>query len=243
MTDGLSAASTTSEIDRKDHSHAPVIRALEAWCDHVYGAPMANGVVPGEGLDDDAVTSVHSVRMGPVLRKLLHSYDLIGRKHIPLDWLRESPAVRMAILAGIVDGDGCVTDGNTYAISMKDRAMVDGVIQLARSLGFTTEKVTSVEITDQVSGTVSPAWTVSIYGEQLPLVQTVPLYKQRPSTHLLHGHRGAAVTIEEIGVDEFFGFEVTGNGRLLMADFVVTHNVSDDRAMGGQNERSPPPPW
>lgn len=52
--------------------------------------------------------------------------------------------------------------------------------------------------------------------------------------HLISGHstddlilaRGDPLTITQIGLDKFYGFELDGNGRFLLGDFTVTHNTS-----------------
>ena len=75
------------------------------------------------------------IRLGTVFRSILLEYGLLNNKHIPRELLRESKDVRMALLEGLIDGDGhCKNDGRCYSITAKMENFIDGVIDLARSL-------------------------------------------------------------------------------------------------------------
>ena len=69
----------------------------------------------------------------------LNSYRLIANKHLPNDYLINSRKVRLELLAGIIDTDGCLNSGG-YEIMFKSEYLLDQVIWLARSLGFAAYK-------------------------------------------------------------------------------------------------------
>ena len=72
----------------------------------------------------------------------LRALDVLGDKHIPIQYLRASITQREALLAGLLDSDGtCAVRGKNRAsgqvvFTNVDPRLVEGVAQLAASLGF-----------------------------------------------------------------------------------------------------------
>jgi hypothetical protein len=70
----------------------------------------------------------------------LRALDVLGNKHIPVDYLRGSVEQRLDLLRGLMDTDGTVghVQNEVCEFSSKWRALAEQVAELARSLGYRT---------------------------------------------------------------------------------------------------------
>ena len=141
-----------------DHSDDPVVLALQA----VYRAlespsddSAAEAIVSvGEG-ETAAGRASCRVDMGDGFRSLLASYDLLKSQGFPLALLAESVAVRTAVYAGVVDGSGSLHAAERcHRVPCPSRHFVDGLIHLARGLGFAAA----------TGGSEAVGWSVTISG-------------------------------------------------------------------------------
>jgi hypothetical protein len=173
-----------------------------------------------------ADNAIHTVCMGPVFGRLLQSYKINHDKNFPHALLSESEDVRLALLAGVVDSDGSADDRGMLEISAKRRVLLNGIIHLARGLGFSPGKVVKTCTTNEETGMKYHGFRVLIGGEELHKIKTVLLYK-RLQTKPNKDERCDGFTVTRIGHRPYYGFTLDGNGRCLMDDFVVTHNVSN----------------
>jgi replicative DNA helicase len=73
-------------------------------------------------------------RQGTVLTAL-RDLGVLGIKHIPQDYLRGSLAQRRALLAGLLDTGGTVTDTGSVRSGVTERALAEGLCELLTSLG------------------------------------------------------------------------------------------------------------
>jgi hypothetical protein len=86
-------------------------------------------------LDDRArpASIQHRSRFTTRLRML----DVLDNKHIPAAYLRASRAQRLELIRGMMDSDGTIApDGKRCEFSNADRGLVDGMLELLRSLGY-----------------------------------------------------------------------------------------------------------
>ncbi len=85
----------------------------------------------------------------PKLMVDLRAAGVLGRKHIPADYLRASAAQRLALLQGLMDTDGTVADDGGCAIDLCDKDLADGTLELIRSLGIrVTQRPAPARITE-----------------------------------------------------------------------------------------------
>jgi len=157
----------------------------------------------------------------------LRAYDLLKNKHIPHDYKRNSRAVRLDLLAGIVDTDGnsvrVSTLGNGMEVTQKSRQFADDICFLVRSLGFscTVRKVTK---SIKSIGFKGEYYHIGINGDtaQIPCrIKRKLLGAYECKKNILR----TGFKAEAIGNDDYYGFQIDGNGRYLLADFQVTHNT------------------
>jgi len=142
--------------------------------------------------------------------------NLMGDGDIPQTMLTASREYRFQLLAGILDADGHLANG-IFEIAQKSVAYATGIAFLARSLGFkVTQSIKTVNGTDYVRMCISG--DLSRIPNRLPRKQAGP--RRQIKNPLRTGFK-----VEPIGVGEYAGFELDGDGRFLLGDFTVTHNT------------------
>lgn len=162
-------------------------------------------------------------RGGGPLGNALRFYGLVQNKHVPHRYKTGSRQERLELLAGVMDTDGHWT-GKGFDLTLKSERLIDDVIFVARSLGFAAYKREARKVCTN-NGKAGTYWRCSINGpvDQIPCRierkrATPRLQKKDP---LVTG-----ISVEPIGVGDYYGFEVSGPDRLfLLGDFTVTHNT------------------
>lgn len=209
-------ASRTTEITTMDHE---VVKELYKYASKM---GLRLNVVSSENTGRTITYSITSPgRHGAgsnEFRNHLKEYGLIGNKHIPQCYLVNSRRTRMDLLAGMLDADGYIIDGNTFEIVSASKELSKDILFLARSLGlaaYSSDKL--------VNG--KTYYRINISGETDEIPNRVG--RRKASKRLQK--KNALVTgisVESIGMGEYFGFELSGADRLfLLGDFTVTHNT------------------
>ncbi|MGO4444679.1 replicative DNA helicase [Mycobacterium sp. 2YAF39] len=70
------------------------------------------------------------------LQAQLRTIGVLGKKHIPSEYLRASESQRRALLAGLLDTDGTVTASGAVQFCVTDRRLATDVEELVVSLGY-----------------------------------------------------------------------------------------------------------
>lgn len=157
----------------------------------------------------------------------LKELRLWGNKHVPNIYKSNTKAIRLEILAGIIDADSYVND-NVINIVQKRKELAENIEYISLSLGFmATLKIVSKTCTN---GSIRPVtneyYQVTIFGDGL---ETIPTRLKRKRLFERKQKKRATVQGFQVvskGVGEYYGFELDGNGRFLLGDFTVTHNSS-----------------
>jgi len=154
----------------------------------------------------------------------LRYYNLIDNKHVPDDYKFTDKETRLQILAGIVDSDGHYQEAmKQIEITLKSERLIDDTIWLARSLGFSCYKH-KIQKKCCNNGKVGTYFRIQIVGHNLYELPTkVPRKKPDQRTDVREP-RNLKFKVERINDDQFYGFEINGNHRFLMDDFVVLRN-------------------
>ena len=106
------------------------------------GVPGAHLVKSGEGraktisLSGNADGALYT-KDGSSVRGALVKLGVLNDKHIPPALLRASLAQRLDLLRGLMDTDGSIRDNGSVVFVNSRKRLVDGVVELARSLGHT----------------------------------------------------------------------------------------------------------
>ena len=138
------------------------------------------------------------------------------RIKIPNEYKINSMKNRLDLLAGILDGDGYMCK-NVFEIATKFNDLNKDILFLARSVGL--RAVSKIKM---VSG--SPYNIISIYGNTDIIPNRLARKKASPRLQKKNALR-SGFSIEDIGIGDYYGFEIDGDGLFLLGDFTVTHNT------------------
>jgi len=172
-------------------------------------------------------------RAGNRLKSALRAFGLLDRKHIPDVYKYATASERAALLAGFVDGDGClplrpsgtvcswtITQGNPDLHGQ----LIDDMLFVARSLGLVSGAAPA-EWSSTVDGCLRKQFTLdgfasSLLAQHLSLPAKVPARFATPTRTRLHVAPGR--------VGRFYRFAVSGaTRRFLLGDWSVVHNCLD----------------
>lgn len=157
----------------------------------------------------------------------LKYYKVAGDKHVPNDYLISSREQRLELLAGIIDSDGHYQSKcKQYELTLKSELLMDGCIQVIKSLGFSCyKKKVSKTCTNGKNGpVVGTYYRIQFSGEGLEHIPSRLPRKQadirvKNKNVLLNGF-----SIKHLGVGDYYGFELDGNHRYLTGDYITHHN-------------------
>lgn len=165
---------------------------------------------------------INSIKNKSIFFDFLLENKLLNDKHIPHKYLCNSKDNRLALLAGLIDSRGYLNK-NYFAIIHKNEKLLDGIVYLARSLGFASYK--KVLNTDKQQESKGIYFYVNIYGKGISEIPTLSVSKKPYEKTELKDPLTYKLQIEKLDVDDYYGFEIDGNRRFVLADFTVTHNT------------------
>ena len=145
--------------------------------------------------------------------------NVLGTKiNIPKQYLTSSREDRLQFLAGLLDTDGYYDGKDTFEITQKRKDYARDIAFLARSLGFR-----AIE-RDKFVRNCGTYYKVSISGNCHLIPTKIKRKKAKPRKMNKNVTR-TGFKVEDIGIGDFYGFELSGDGRFLLGDFTVTHNT------------------
>lgn len=160
----------------------------------------------------------------------LRCLDLIKNKHIPQDYLTSDRQDRLELLAGIIDTDGTLIH-ETFVISQKNDRTAEGIIFLARSLGFkvTTRKRKSHSykyvdgrfISRKYCGDIN---SITIGGNTHEVPTKLPR-KQAKKKDKARDWLNYGIDVKPMGMGTYYGFTLKEEPHFMLGDFTVTHNT------------------
>ena len=158
----------------------------------------------------------------------LKKYNLLNNKHIPFIYKCNSRENRLKLLAGLIDSDGYLNksgSGYEFSQSLKHEQIIDDIIYLCRSLGFScykNKKKTSWTYLGVKN--YGEAWRICISGEGLEEIPVMCPRKKANPRKQIKDVLVSGITIEELPEDNYYGFMTDGNERFVLGNFIVTHN-------------------
>ncbi|MBN2896626.1 MAG: replicative DNA helicase [Campylobacterales bacterium] len=159
------------------------------------------------------------------LQGTLAHYGLINNKHIPHVYIQNSKAIRLELLAGLIDSDGYYDDRyHIFEIVQKNETLARQIKYLADTLGFRTS-IKTKKATIRSRAYSCEVYRVRIFGH----LETIPTRIERKKARLRQAKRDilhTGIKVEYDGVDEYYGFVIDGNHLFLLEDMTVTHNTS-----------------
>ena len=157
---------------------------------------------------------------------VLKDQNMVNNKHIPLIYKCNSRENRMKLLAGLLDSDGHLNTNGGFEFTQKDETLMNDVVFLARSLGFSCykhEKKTSWTYNGEKKEGM--AWRIQINGNGVENIPTQIPRKRAAPRKQIKDVLVTGITVEYVGENEYYGFMLDGNCRYLIGDFTVTHNT------------------
>ena len=195
----------------------------------------------GEAYRVDKVTSrfkvsIHSNGAGfktPEIEafvKAFRSLNLIKNKYIPDIYLYNSVENRLKLLAGLIDTDGYKTSRNTYCITQTNRKIIEGVEEICHITGFYTNGIRTEKATmRRKDGSIyeTTVYAVEInHSDFRELNKYIKLPRKHIEKQCDRDYFCTSITIEEIGLGEYFGFSLDNSPYFLLSDGTVQHNSS-----------------
>jgi len=163
----------------------------------------------------------------------LKNLNLINNKHIPYIYKCNSRENRLKLLAGLLDSDGYLSkEKNSFEFTQKNETLMNDVIYLARSLGFSCYK--SIKKTSWHYNGVKKFGTalkININGLGLEEIPTLIPRKKANSRKQIKNCLVTGITVKYVNEDEYYGFMIDENCRYVMGDFTVTHNTATSIAI------------
>jgi superfamily II DNA or RNA helicase len=211
-----STRDTSITTDEKDQE---IIEYYVKFCNH-YGLRLSKQPQKERTTNWNFVTP--SGKPNPLRQFVLQNLRKNEIKTIPPDYLTSSYADRLRLLAGIIDSDGYYFD-QTFEIAVKNDDLAEQIAFLARSLGFGCTKRKRTKTIKSIGFT--GVYNILIICGDLFLVPTLLPRKQAPRNNPNKDPLKSGFKIEELGVDDYFGFCVDKNHRYLLHDCTVTHNT------------------
>lgn len=156
----------------------------------------------------------------------LRTIGVLGNKHIPTEYLRASEAQRRALLAGLLDTDGTVTNGGAVQFSVTSRRLAADVAELVVSLGYRCQVATkAVKGRTEASSTayiLNFSTTDSVFG----LHRKDLSHKERRSKSSVRSNTRFIVDVREIETVPVRCVEVDNDDHMYLASrsMIPTHN-------------------
>jgi len=130
-----------------------------------------------------------------------------------------SRTIRLSILAGLIDSLGKVTSKGVK-LELKSKPLLQKLGFLAQSLGFWASTVKPRKKNTKGSRTTYSI-KISEVGTDLPTLKkrVKKILVKKPNLEI-------DWSLSPLGVGDYYGFTLDGDGRFLLGDFTVTHNTT-----------------
>ena len=166
------------------------------------------------------------------LTNALQALNLLNNKHIPFVYQTASRKDRLEILAGLLDTDGNYDlRGNVFDFINKNENITNGLVFIARSLGFYCSIQECKKTCKTNKGTFGGKYFRVCISGNLDIIPTKIKRKQARKRSDFKNHLVSSFSLQELPEDDFYGFELTGDHLYLLEDFTVTHNTGKSRAI------------
>jgi replicative DNA helicase len=161
------------------------------------------------------------------LQARLRTLGVLGKKHIPLNYLRASEQQRRALLAGLLDTDGTVTVGGAIQFCVTDERLASNVAELIVSLGYRCQTATKQVKGRTDASSIAFIITFSTEDEVFGLTRKSLAHKER--RRAVGTARTCArfiVDVESVGSVPVRCVEVDSDDHMYLASrsMVPTHN-------------------
>lgn len=181
--------------------------------------------------DSEAYDLLDDKRYPNSIRTALKDLNLIDNKHIPDIYKKNNREIRLRLLAGIIDSDGYSDKKMDFDLLFTNKLLSEDIVYVARSLGFSAyikecEKSYNCERKGKRYKGKVKAYRFNISGDGLSDIPVVALKRRILNRKQKKDVLVTGIKIVPENIGEYYGFEISGNGRFLLGDFTVTHNTT-----------------
>jgi Hom_end-associated Hint len=155
--------------------------------------------------------------------RVLRNNNMLNNKHIPDSYKYNSREIRMAVLAGFIDTDGSLVNGNCYEIfqAPNHKTLIDDMVFLIKSLGLRCSLgFMNRDYTYKGQTTKKPVHVIYLSGSGVEEIPTKIRRKQakpdRTKDALV-----SKIKIEPQGRGDIYTFITDGN-KIVLGNFIVT---------------------
>ncbi|WP_237209006.1 replicative DNA helicase [Rothia nasimurium] len=156
----------------------------------------------------------------------LRTLGVLNNKHIPMQYLRASEAQRRALLAGLLDSDGTVTNAGCIQFTVTNRQLALDTQELALSLGYRTGMATKKVKGSSEATSTAYKLTFSSSDSVFALSRKKHMHRERDSRPTAKRSSRYIVAVEPVESVPVRCIEVDNEQHLFLASrsFVPTHN-------------------
>ncbi|MHA1481878.1 MAG: Hint domain-containing homing endonuclease [Candidatus Heimdallarchaeaceae archaeon] len=162
-------------------------------------------------------------------------YNLLGNKHIPVEYIYNSKEVRLQLLAGLIDSDGYVdnrSNSTQFQIVQKRKEIAEGIHLIARSCGMhSTFSEKEKNWTCKGVKKWGTYYEVKISRNTELIPTRIPKKQASGDSIKRRSNLHFGFTVEKLEEDYYYGFELDGNNLYVLSDFTVTHNTGKDASV------------
>ncbi len=167
----------------------------------------------------------YSKHGGNKFLNVIRDLNMKNNKHIPDIYKCNSRENRLKLLAGLIDSDGYSYQG-CIEITQLSKKLADDIEYLAFSLGFMitrVEKEGGCIYRGEMRNGIYQRMT--IFGEGLEDIPVILERKKSAPRQIKKRATCLRFDVKSRGSGIYCGFELSGDGRFLLSDFLVTHNT------------------
>jgi len=183
-----------------------------------------------------------------------------NKKYIPKEYMYASEEIRLQLLSGLIDSDGCLhysynsdkTGGSWYYDFGQfegNKELFDDVIELLKTLDLGINNISEVQYKPikyekfRDGKTYHTKYIVRFRGKKMLEIPCKILRKQafiHAKDHVFFNNNTSKIIIEPIKEyngklrEDFIGIKIDGNNRFLLEDLTVVHNCGDTH-LGGSD--------
>lgn len=156
----------------------------------------------------------------------LCTLGVLNNKHIPMRYLRASEAQRRALLAGLLDSDGTVTNTGCIQFTVTNRQLAYDTQELALSLGYRTGMATKKVKGSSEATSTAYKLTFSSSDSVFALSRKNQMHRDRDARPTAKRSSRYIVAVEPVDSVPVRCIEVDNEQHLFLASraFVPTHN-------------------
>ena len=168
-----------------------------------------------------------TIQKNNIFLQTLNDLKLINNKHIPHIYKCNSRENRLKLLAGFIDADGHLGKRNDFEITQckEHETLLDDIIYLARSLGFTaTKHIKKTSWRHKGEKKYGETFRININGKGIHEIPTIIPKKQATPRKPRVDTLVSQIKVEEVGEGEYYGIELNGNHRYVLDNFITVHN-------------------